>query len=291
MRKLLVLAVIGGHRLVVPQPRRREDAAERHDRLRRRLVRDARAGIARARPAAADRLRGRGSVTSTTSGACSSSTRCSRATSCSGRASARPGTSTSTGSRPGPTCCARSESASPRSSREVEPDAVRLAGPALGAVALAASASMASELPFIIVRGETKEYGTANRIEGPFDRGDLVCLLEDVVTSGGALAESVSALREAGLVVRNAVCVVDREEGGADALARLGVRLRALYRASDLLAGRSPVSSPVPANARSRRAPTGRRSARKIRMVEPKPPGVLGSPAVPTTTIEQEEWQ
>ena len=124
--------------------------------------------------------------------------------------------------------------------REVEPDAVRLAGPALGAVALAASASMASELPFIIVRGEIKEYGTANRIEGPFDRGDLVCLLEDVVTSGGALAESVSALRDAGLVVRHAVCVVDREEGGTDALARLGVRLRSLYRAGDLLAGRSP---------------------------------------------------
>jgi orotate phosphoribosyltransferase len=103
--------------------------------------------------------------------------------------------------------------------RDVEPDTVRLAGPALGAVALAASASMASDLPFIIVRGEIKEYGTANRIEGPFEREDVVCLLEDVVTSGGALAESVSALREAGLVVRHAVCVVDREEGGADSVA------------------------------------------------------------------------
>jgi orotate phosphoribosyltransferase len=123
--------------------------------------------------------------------------------------------------------------------RDVEPDTVRLAGPALGAVALAASASMASDLPFIIVRGEIKEYGTANRIEGPFDREDVVCLLEDVVTSGGALAEAVSALREAGLVVRHAVCVVDREEGGADALARMGVRLHSLYRASDLLAGRT----------------------------------------------------
>ena len=116
-----------------------------------------------------------------------------------------------------------------------EPDAVRLAGPALGAVALAASASMASGLPFIIVRGETKEYGTANRIEGPFEPGELVCLLEDVVTSGGALAEAVLALRNEGLVVRNAVCVVDREEGGSDALARLGVRLRPLFRAPELL--------------------------------------------------------
>jgi orotate phosphoribosyltransferase len=119
--------------------------------------------------------------------------------------------------------------------RAYEPDAVRLAGPALGAVALAASASLTSDLPFIIVRGETKEYGTAKRIEGVFAPGELVCLLEDVVTSGGALAGAVSALREEGLVVRTAVCVVDREEGGSDALARLGVRLRALYRAEELL--------------------------------------------------------
>ncbi len=118
---------------------------------------------------------------------------------------------------------------------EHEPDAIRLAGPALGGVALAAAASLSSGLPFIIVRGETKEYGTANRIEGPFEPGELVCLLEDVVTTGGALAEAVSALRDEGLVVRNAVCVVDREEGGSDALARLGVRLRALFRAEGLL--------------------------------------------------------
>jgi orotate phosphoribosyltransferase len=118
---------------------------------------------------------------------------------------------------------------------ECEPAAARLAGPALGAVALAASAAMASGLPFIIVRGEAKEYGTAKRIEGPFEPGELVCLLEDVVTSGGALAEAVSAVRDEGLVVRNAVCVVDREEGGSDALARLGVRLRPLFRARELL--------------------------------------------------------
>jgi orotate phosphoribosyltransferase len=94
---------------------------------------------------------------------------------------------------------------------------------------------MASGLPFIIVRGETKEYGTAKRIEGRFEPGELVCLLEDVVTSGGALAEAVSAVRAEGLVVRHAVCVVDREEGGSDALARLGVRLTALFRAHELL--------------------------------------------------------
>jgi len=120
--------------------------------------------------------------------------------------------------------------------REHEPGATRLAGPALGAVALAASASLASGLPFVIVRDSAKEYGTGNSIEGPFEAGELVCLIEDVVTSGGALAEAVAALREAGVVVRNAICVVDREEGGADELARLGVRLRSLYRAAELTA-------------------------------------------------------
>ena len=127
---------------------------------------------------------------------------------------------------------------------ECEPDVVRLAGPALGGVALAASAAMASGVPFIIVRGEAKEYATGNRIEGPHEPGELVCLLEDVVTSGGALCEAVEAVRAAGLVVRHAVCVVDREEGGADALARVGVRLAALYRAGDLLPEREQGMNP-----------------------------------------------
>jgi orotate phosphoribosyltransferase len=119
--------------------------------------------------------------------------------------------------------------------REHEPNAVRLAGPELGAVALAASASLAGGLPFLIVRGKAKEYGTANRLEGVHAEGECVCLVEDVVTSGGAALEAVEALREAGLQVSTAVCVVDREEGGVDALARHAVRLWPLYTASDLL--------------------------------------------------------
>jgi orotate phosphoribosyltransferase len=127
---------------------------------------------------------------------------------------------------------------------ELEPEATRLACPVLGAIVLAASASIASGLPFVIVRDEAKEYGTANRIEGAFEPGDLVCLIEDVVTSGGALSDAVAALREADLECRTAVCVVDREEGGADALARLGVRLHPLYRASSLLEVQKSAAKP-----------------------------------------------
>ena len=119
-----------------------------------------------------------------------------------------------------------------------------LAGPELGAVPLAAVTSIETGLPFVIVRKATKEYGTGNRLEGVFEPGMRVCVVEDVVTSGGALCEAVEAVRAAGLVVRHAVCVVDREEGGADALARVGVRLAALYRAGDLLPEREQGMNP-----------------------------------------------
>ena len=66
--------------------------------------------------------------------------------------------------------------------------------------------------------------------------GDPVLVVEDVVTTGGAAVEAVEALREAGLVCRTAICVVDREEGGVGGLAAAGVRLVPLFRASEVLA-------------------------------------------------------
>jgi orotate phosphoribosyltransferase len=109
---------------------------------------------------------------------------------------------------------------------------------------LAASASLSSGLPFVIVRGKAKAYGTANRLEGAFEAGETVCLVEDVVTSGGAALEAVEALREAGLRVRAAVCVVDREEGGADQLARHAVRLWPIFTASQVLDGMKSPANP-----------------------------------------------
>jgi orotate phosphoribosyltransferase len=119
--------------------------------------------------------------------------------------------------------------------REHAPEATVLAGPELGAVALAAAASLESGLPFLIVRKAAKGYGTDKRLEGTWDAGASACLVEDVVTSGGAAVSAVDALREAGVNVSTAVCVVDREEGGSDELARHAVRLRPLFRASDVL--------------------------------------------------------
>src|SRR5262245_22438686 len=126
----------------------------------------------------------------------------------------------------------------------VDPEAVRLAAPEIGAVPLAAAASISSRLPFLIVRKEAKEYGTANRLEGSFSPGERVCLLEDVVTTGGAAVEAVHALRDAGLECSTAVCIVDRESGGVDALARVGVRLWPLYLLTDFVETRKSPQNP-----------------------------------------------
>src|SRR5512133_4047143 len=128
--------------------------------------------------------------------------------------------------------------------REHEPEAERIAGPELGAVALAAAASLESGLPFLIVRKDAKGYGTDNRLEGVFEDAERICLVEDVVTSAGAVVEALDALREAGLECRIAVCVVDREEGGADALARKGARLVPLFRAGELLSAEKTAAKP-----------------------------------------------
>jgi orotate phosphoribosyltransferase len=132
--------------------------------------------------------------------------------------------------------------------REHEPKATRLAAPELGAVTLAAAASLDSGLPFLIVRSSAKEYGTMNRIEGVFEPGELVCLIEDVVTTAGALIETLEAVREAGLEVATAICVVDRGQGGAEALAEKSVALRPIFSAGELL--EAPKSAP------RRRSPT-----------------------------------
>jgi len=114
------------------------------------------------------------------------------------------------------------------------PQASLLAGPELGAVPLTAAASIESGLPFVIVRKDTKEYGTGNRLEGVWAPGTAVCVIEDVVTSGGALLSAIAALRAEGLDICAAISVVDRQEGGAEAIAAEGVPYAALFTVESL---------------------------------------------------------
>ena len=109
-----------------------------------------------------------------------------------------------------------------------------LAGLELGGVPLATILSQVTGLPARFVRKEAKAYGTARLAEGGEIEGLRLLVVEDVVTSGGAVLAALGALRERGAVVTDVLCVIDREAGGAAALAETGARLTALFTMTEL---------------------------------------------------------
>lgn len=114
-------------------------------------------------------------------------------------------------------------------------DTQRLAAPELGAVLLGGAVSMETGLPLLLVRKEAKGYGTAKQLEGRFDRGERVTVIEDVVTTGGDSLRSIAALRDAGLEVIHLVVVLDRGEGGEENIRDARIPYSPLFRISDLV--------------------------------------------------------
>lgn len=86
------------------------------------------------------------------------------------------------------------------------------------------------------VRKEAKLHGTGKRVEGPFIAGDRVVVVEDVITTGGSALNAVDAVRAEGGTVLGVLAVVDREEGGREALEAAGLSVRSLVLASELVA-------------------------------------------------------
>ncbi|HWH09870.1 MAG TPA: orotate phosphoribosyltransferase [Solirubrobacteraceae bacterium] len=113
-----------------------------------------------------------------------------------------------------------------------EVDAV--AGLELGGVPLATMVSQLTGLPARFVRKQAKTYGTFRLAEGGEISGLRVAVIEDVVTSGGQVVESVGALRDAGATIAAVVCVIDRQAGGPANLAAVGVDLRSVFTAAEL---------------------------------------------------------
>lgn len=109
-----------------------------------------------------------------------------------------------------------------------------LAGLELGGVPLATMLGQLTGLPVVFVRKAVKEYGTRRIAEGGSVSGRRLLIVEDVVTSGGQIIESARALRALGGQVDAALCVIDRESGGPEALASEGIALRALFRMTEL---------------------------------------------------------
>jgi len=110
-----------------------------------------------------------------------------------------------------------------------------VAGAETAGIPLAAAVAIKTRLPMIYVRKEPKGYGTGSQIEGIVREGVRVCLMDDLITQGTSKFVFLDALNRAGVESHDVLVILDREQGGSEALAERGVRLHALLTLRDLL--------------------------------------------------------
>lgn len=133
---------------------------------------------------------------------------------------------------------------------QVEADAAAVAGLTLGADPLVSAVAMRAALDgraleALIVRKQAKGHGTGAWLEGPLPAaGSSITVLEDVVTTGGSSLQAVHQLREAGYRVNRVVTIVDRQEGGLEAMAAAGLELRSLFQLEEVAACRAAMAEP-----------------------------------------------
>lgn len=111
----------------------------------------------------------------------------------------------------------------------------RLAALPYAALPIGTAISLQTGRPLIYPRKEVKEYGTRAEIEGVFNKGERVVVLDDLATTGGSKFEAIDKLRAAGLQVTDVVVLIDRQSGAGDALAQAGYRLHAVFSLDWLL--------------------------------------------------------
>jgi orotate phosphoribosyltransferase len=114
-----------------------------------------------------------------------------------------------------------------------------LGGLELGGVPIATVLSVRTGLPALFVRKQAKEYGTCKLAEGPEVSGRRITLIEDVITTGGAVRDATRALRAAGAVVEVVVCAIDRSPDGENPLADVGLEVRPVLTKTQLDGARS----------------------------------------------------
>ena len=112
---------------------------------------------------------------------------------------------------------------------------VRLAGLPYAAIPIATAISLAGNYPMIYPRKEAKSYGTKAEIEGEYQAGETVLVIDDLATTGGSKFEAIEKLTAAGLVVKDVVVLVDRQSGAKESLEQAGYSLHAVLTITQLL--------------------------------------------------------
>jgi orotate phosphoribosyltransferase len=118
--------------------------------------------------------------------------------------------------------------------RLVPADTEVLGGLELGGVPIATVLSQRTGLPTVFLRKKAKEYGTCKLAEGSDVRGQRVTLVEDVITTGGAVRDATRELRAAGATVEVVLCAIDRSPGGENPLADVGLDVRPVLSKAEL---------------------------------------------------------
>ena len=116
----------------------------------------------------------------------------------------------------------------------IPPDTELLGGLELGGIPLATVVSARTGTPALFVRKQAKEYGTCKLAEGPDVAGRRVTIIEDVITTGGAVRDATNALRAAGATVETVVCAIDRSPADANPLADVGLEVRSVLTRAEL---------------------------------------------------------
>lgn len=111
----------------------------------------------------------------------------------------------------------------------------RICGVPYTALPLATLISMHFDIPMLMRRKEAKSYGTKKMIEGVIKPGHNCVIIEDVVTSGSSILETVDALRNEGLVVTDAFIIIDRQQGGKSNLEHRGIRVQSLFTMKQIM--------------------------------------------------------
>ncbi|KAF5271526.1 hypothetical protein FQR65_LT05146 [Abscondita terminalis] len=110
-----------------------------------------------------------------------------------------------------------------------------LCGVPYTALPMATAVSLEQNLPMLMCRKETKNYGTKKQIEGVFKFGQDCLIIEDVVTTGGSALQIAEVLKKHGLQVKDIVVLVDRQQGGKEALLAAGYQLHSVFTLNELV--------------------------------------------------------
>jgi orotate phosphoribosyltransferase len=111
----------------------------------------------------------------------------------------------------------------------------RLAAPELGSVPITSVVSIKVNKPFVIVRKKTKDYGTKRLIEGKINPGETVVVIEDILTTGGAVLQACDVLRDENVNILEIIGIINREEGAAENIAAKGLTHQNVFTKTELL--------------------------------------------------------